>query len=223
MLKKSLIFIAGICLTLLLALHTAPAHAEESGDKTVDQLFDKGAGKDSQKNEKDKTEKTSSSKSLKEGTETPSPSVSIFDFVKMIGALLFVIFLIYALVKFMNKRNRLLKPFQYVENIGGAPLGQNRSVQLVKVGNRVLVVGVGENIQLLKEIDDEQDVKEILAQHEAAMNSKIEWQKWVDQVKGPGAQKRGGLPSFSESLKAQLAELKQNHAKGRKKGQNQHE
>lgn len=141
----------------------------------------------------------------------------------MIGALLFVIFLIYALVKFMNKRNRLLKPFQYVENIGGTSLGQNKSVQLIKVGNRVLVVGVGDNIQLLKEIDDEREYKEILTQHEAAMNSKIEWQKWMDQVKVPGVQKQSGTASFSESLKAQLAELKQNRAEGRKKGQNQHE
>ncbi|EME74282.1 flagella biosynthesis regulatory protein FliZ [Bacillus sonorensis] len=222
--KKSFMFIAGICLLLFLAMPHVPAHAEESGDQTVDQLFDKGKDNKKEEKEKDKAEKTSGN-SLKEETETetPSPSVSIFDFVKMIGALLFVIFLIYALVKFMNKRNKLLKPFQYVENIGGTALGQNRSVQLVKVGNKVLVVGVGENIQLLKEIDDEEDVKDILAQHEAAMNSKIEWQKWVDQVKVSGAQKRGDAPSFSESLKAQLSELKQNHAKGRKKGQNQHE
>ncbi|OMI08285.1 flagella biosynthesis protein FliZ [Bacillus swezeyi] len=223
MFKKSLIFIAGICLLLFLAMPHSSASAEESADQTVDQLFDKDTGKSKEKKE-DKTE-NKSSHSIKEETESdpPSPSVSIFDFVKMIGALLFVIFLIYALVKFMNKRNRLLKPFQYVENIGGTSLGQNKSVQLIKVGNRVLVVGVGENIQLLKEIDDEKEYEDILAQHEAAVSSKIEWQKWVDQVKVPGAQKQGVKASFSESLKAQLSELKQNHAKGRKKGQNQHE
>lgn len=222
--KKPLIFIAGLCLFAFLVLPYAPALAEESGDQTVDHLFEqKGAGKEKEKaKDKDKTEEKSSLKEEAEA-EPPSPSVSIFDFVKMVGALLFVIFLIYALVKFMNKRNRLLKPFQYVENIGGTSLGQNKSVQLIKVGNRVLVVGVGDNIQLLKEIDDEKEYKEILTQHEAAMNSKIEWQKWMDQVKVPGVQKQSGTASFSESLKAQLAELKQNRAEGRKKGQNQHE
>lgn len=88
-----------------------------------------------------------------------APSVSAFDFVKMIFALLFVIVLIYGLVKLMNKRNRLLKPFQYVENIGGTSVGQNRSIQLIKVGKSVLVVGVGETIQLLKEIEDEKRLK----------------------------------------------------------------
>ena len=34
-------FIAGICLLLFLAMPHVPAHAEESGDQTVDQLFDK--------------------------------------------------------------------------------------------------------------------------------------------------------------------------------------
>ncbi|MCY8586897.1 flagellar biosynthetic protein FliO, partial [Bacillus haynesii] len=145
MFKKPLIFIAGLCLFAFFVLPYAPALAEESGDQTVDHLFEqKGAGKEKEKEkakDKDKTEEKSSLKEEAE-TEPPSPSVSIFDFVKMIGALLFVIFLIYALVKFMNKRNRLLKPFQYVENIGGTSLGQNKSVQLIKVGNRVLVVGV---------------------------------------------------------------------------------
>ncbi|MFN2746238.1 MULTISPECIES: flagella biosynthesis regulatory protein FliZ [Bacillus] len=219
--KKSFIITAGICLLLCFAMPHPFAFAEESGDQTVDQLFKKDAG---ELKEKDKTEqKSSDSKKEEAESNPPSPSVSIFDFVKMIGALLFVIFLIYALVRFVNKRNRLLKPFQHVENIGGTSLGQNKSVQLVKVGNRVLVVGVGENIQLLKEIDDEKECEDILKQHEAAMNSKIEWQKWVEQVKVPGVQKKGVKASFSESLKAQLAELKQNHAKGRKKGQNQHE
>ncbi len=94
----------------------------------------------------------------------------------MIFALLFVIVLIYGLVKLMNKRNRLLKPFQYVENIGGTSVGQNRSIQLIKVGKSVLVVGVGETIQPLKEIEDEKEIEVILSQHEEAMSSKIEWQ-----------------------------------------------
>ncbi|MDA1475529.1 flagella biosynthesis regulatory protein FliZ [Bacillus changyiensis] len=201
------------------------AFAEESGNQnqTVDQLFNKDAGKEKEKGQTKTEKKNSQSVKEETETETPSSSVTIFDFVKMIGALLFVIFLIYALVKFMNKRNRLLKPFQSVENIGGTSLGQNKSVQLIKVGKRVLVVGVGDNIQLLKEIEDQQECDELLTQHETAVNSKVEWQKWVEQVKVPGRQKQSGTPTFAESLKAQLSELKQSHAKGKKKGRNQHE
>lgn len=56
--KKPLIFIAGLCLCAFLALPYAPALAEESGDQTVDHLFEqKGAGKEKEKaKDKDKTE-----------------------------------------------------------------------------------------------------------------------------------------------------------------------
>lgn len=141
---------------------------------------------------------------------------------KMIFALLFVIVLIYGLVKLMNKRNRLLKPFQYVENIGGTSVGQNRSIQLIKVGKSVLVVGVGETIQLLKEIEDEKEIEVILSQHEEAMSSKIEWQKFVKPLKGSEIQQQK-LPSFSKALKEQLEELKQNRSEGKKKGPRHHE
>lgn len=162
--KKPLIFIAGLCLCAFLALPYAPALAEESGTRPLIICLSKKVRAKRKKKQKTKTKPRKKFSKGRGGDRTPSPSVSIFDFVKMIGALLFVIFLIYALVKFMNKRNRLLKPFQYVENIGGTSLGQNKSVQLIKVGNRVLVVGVGENIQPLKEIDDEKEYKEILTQ-----------------------------------------------------------
>lgn len=142
---------------------------------------------------------------------------------KMIFALLFVIVLIYGLVKLMNKRNRLLKPFQYVENIGGTSVGQNRSIQLIKVGKSVLVVGVGETIQLLKEIEDETEIEVILSQHEEAMSSKIEWQKFVKPLKGSEHQPQQKLPSFSKALKEQLEELKQNRSEGKKKGPRHHE
>lgn len=69
MFKKPLIFIAGLCLCAFLALPYAPALAEESGDQTVDHLFEqKGAGKEKEKaKDKDKTEEKSS---LKEEAET---------------------------------------------------------------------------------------------------------------------------------------------------------
>lgn len=105
--------------------------------------------KDEKESKKD-TEKKTTDNQTNPTEEAPSSSVSIMDFVKMIGALLFVILLIYGLVRFVGKQNRLLKPFRYVENIGGTTVGQNRSVQLIKVGKRVLVVGVADSIQPAK-------------------------------------------------------------------------
>ncbi len=92
------------------------------------------------------------------------PQNTFLIFVQMIAALAFVVFLIYALLRFLNKRSQTYRSTQMLQNIGGVPLGANRSVQLVKVGDRLLVVGVGETIQLLKEIDNEDEIEKLLIQ-----------------------------------------------------------
>ncbi|MXI40447.1 flagella biosynthesis protein FliZ, partial [Escherichia coli] len=111
-----------------------------------------------------------------------------------------------------------------VENIGGTTVGQNRSVQLIKVGKRVLVVGVADSIQLLKEIDDEQECEAIVKQYEEAMESKTDLpkmvQKFTSQIK---KHDQTTTSSFSANLKAQLAELKKTQSEVRKKGPKQNE
>lgn len=87
-------------------------------------------------------------------------------FAQMIAALAFVIFLIYFLLRFLTKRSQSYRSTQMLQNIGGVPLGANRSVQLLKVGDRLLVVGVGETIQLLKEIDQKAEIDRLLMQQQ---------------------------------------------------------
>lgn len=88
--------------------------------------------------------------------------VSAWDFVKMFLAFLFVLALLYALLKLLNKRNRVFQANRVFQNLGGTPLGGNRSIQIVKVGERILVVGVGDSVQLLTEVKDEQEKERLL-------------------------------------------------------------
>lgn len=88
-----------------------------------------------EKSSKKDTEKTTTDNQTNPAEEVPSSSVSIMDFVKMIGALLFVILLIYGLVRFVGKQNRLLKPFRYVENIGGTTVTKTVQSSLSKWAN----------------------------------------------------------------------------------------
>ncbi|KEP27839.1 MULTISPECIES: flagella biosynthesis regulatory protein FliZ [Bacillus] len=218
--KKRLICIAMISFMLFLTMQPTSLFAETKDPEngTVNDWL-----KDEKESKKD-TEKKTTDNQTNPAEEVPSSSVSIMDFVKMIGALLFVILLIYGLVRFVGKQNRLLKPFRYVENIGGTTVGQNRSVQLIKVGKRVLVVGVADSIQLLKEIDDEQECEAIVKQYEEAMESKTDIpkivQKFTSQVK---KHDKTTTSSFSANLKAQLAELKKTQSEVRKKGPKQDE
>ncbi|WP_144494398.1 flagella biosynthesis regulatory protein FliZ [Bacillus pumilus] len=219
--KKRLICIAMISFMLFLTMQPASLFAETKDPEngTVNEWI-----KEEKSSKKDTEKTTTTDNQTNPAEEVPSSSVSIMDFVKMIGALLFVILLIYGLVRFVGKQNRLLKPFRYVENIGGTTVGQNRSVQLIKVGKRVLVVGVADSIQLLKEIDDEQECEAIVQQYEEAMESKTDLpkivQKFTSQIK---KQDQPTTSSFSANLKAQLAELKKTQSEVRKKGPKQNE
>ncbi|MBU9714541.1 flagellar biosynthetic protein FliO [Evansella tamaricis] len=81
---------------------------------------------------------------------------------QMFLALAFVIVLIYALLKFINNRSRSFRNNSTIEGIGGVALGSNRSVQMVRIGSKIFIVGVGDTVNLLKEINDPDEIQNLL-------------------------------------------------------------
>jgi flagellar protein FliO/FliZ len=146
-----------------------------------------------------------------EETETPPVSntnESLIDVVKMIGAFIFVLFLLFILLRYLGKKNRSFQGNKLISNIGGTPLGGNRSIQVVKIGNQLYIVGVGENVQLLKEIDNEDEIQMILQTYEEQLDSKLQpvsfLHKWMNE-RNPSAKNKSF--SFQEVFKNQLGEL----------------
>ncbi|WP_303965079.1 flagellar biosynthetic protein FliO [Sporosarcina ureae] len=88
------------------------------------------------------------------------------DYIRTILAFIFVIGLLVWLLRFMNKRNRSFDQSRLMTNMGGVPLGQHKSIQLVKMGSHYFVVGVGENVQLLREIDDPDEIANLLERYD---------------------------------------------------------
>jgi flagellar protein FliO/FliZ len=147
--------------------------------------------------------------------ESGKIGLTFWDFIKMILATGFTIGLLYALLKFINKKSKVYNRSQLVENLGGTALGSNRSVQLIKVGKRILVVGVGENIQLLKEIDNSEEYTQIIKEHNDKLELLIRPSDIVTKVIKRTQQteeNKEGSQNFAALLGTQLAEMK----KGRK-------
>lgn len=145
-------------------------------------------------------------------------------FIQMILALVFIIGLIYVLLRFVGKKTRSFQSLKTIENIGGVPLGTNRSIQLVKVGERILVVGVGETIQLLKEIDKEEEIAALLAQQETEferfeepISKATAWLSNTLQRKQPsskqGTQGKKDELQFSDLLTKQLKDVSKSQRK----------
>lgn len=134
-----------------------------------------------------------------------------WDVVKLIFATLFVLALIYALLQFMNKRGRWLTKRGLVEHLGGAHVGTNRSVQLVKVGKRIFIVGVGDSVQLLKEIEDEKEINELLAMHNESLQKMLEPNElllsWLNRLTKNNAKEEKQTTSFQTLFAKQMQEL----------------
>lgn len=148
-------------------------------------------------------------------------SGTIWMFVKVILVLAIVIALIYFLLRFVNARTRSFSDGRAIRNVGGISVGSNRSVQLVKVGKRIFVVGVGETVSLLKEIGDTEEVQELLEENhrEDVIDHSIwKFRDWLKQKTSPETGKGHFKTMFEDRLKQMVQERKQTLDKWKKKG-----
>ncbi|MFK2825007.1 flagellar biosynthetic protein FliO [Bacillus sp. B190/17] len=160
-----------------------------------------------------KTKKEEPDGQSQQRTEERAVGVTIWDFIKMIGALAFVLALIYFLLRFVNQKSRSYQQSKMIQHLGGSPLGGNRSLQIVKVGDRVLVLGVGENIQLIKEIDDEQELTRFIEHYSHQMDQMLQPQdvitKLISKWKSKETQNVEKQDQFKQMFERQLGEIKQ--------------
>ncbi|MBW7473287.1 flagellar biosynthetic protein FliO [Paenibacillus oenotherae] len=77
-------------------------------------------------------------------------------------ALALIIGLIILVIKWLAKRNQGWGTNRTLRSLGGIPLGQNKSLQVVELSGRIYVVGVGESVTLLDKIDDPQTAQAVL-------------------------------------------------------------
>ncbi|SDB88775.1 flagellar protein FliO/FliZ [Pelagirhabdus alkalitolerans] len=79
-------------------------------------------------------------------------------------ALALIIGLIYLLLKFFNRASHGNKEGKHLQNLGGISVGSNKSIQTIKVGDQVFLIGVGNDVSLLTEITDEQSKRKMSEQ-----------------------------------------------------------
>lgn len=139
------------------------------------------------------------------------------DFFNLLFALFLVLMLLFVTLRFIKKKNQTYGLTKNMMNLGGTSLGGNRSVQLVKIGNRILVVGVGENIQLLIEIDSEEEVRQIISQQQNDVQQMLQpsaiFTKLFELAKDYRKKENKSQDNFKSILASHLSDL----SKGRKK------
>ncbi|MGG3451323.1 flagellar biosynthetic protein FliO [Domibacillus aminovorans] len=143
-------------------------------------------------------------------TASEPVGIGFLDVVRMVGALVFVVALLYFLLRFINKKSRSYQENHTVRHLGGTALGGSRSVQVVKVGSRVLILGVGENVGLLKEIEDEEERNELLARYEGQLDTMMQPSDIINRMKSQVERKKQttGSSDFKQELERKMADLK---------------
>ncbi|SFD80357.1 flagellar protein FliO/FliZ [Lentibacillus persicus] len=137
----------------------------------------------------------------------------LINLIKMIFALLLVLGLIYILLKFLNKRSNRFQQGKGMENIGGISVGPNKSVQAVRIGSKVYLIGVGENVELLEEITDDATIEAILHKKHSVENQQINGLRSLLQQKSGSNKEEGQSSEFSKLFKSELDKLKRNRNK----------
>ncbi|MDC3414125.1 flagellar biosynthetic protein FliO [Aquibacillus sp. 3ASR75-11] len=153
--------------------------------------------------------------------QSESNSSLFLDIVKLFLALILVLALIYFLLKFMNSKNKAFHKVRTLENLGGVGLGPNKSIQIVRIGDRVFVIGVGENVEMLSEITDESTKDALVNQNDVDTLRPMNVFSSLLSSSKSGAGKNGNKADqdgFQQLLRNELSRLKT----GRRKIMDQH-
>lgn len=148
-----------LMIAIMFAGTNPAAFAETDQNKSVFDCVENSKDCDEQLDQLNSPEEPAADSSQEE----KAVGYSLGDFVRTFLAFLFVIGLLFVLLKFINRKNRMFSQHRFMKNVGGLSLGQQKSVQLVMIGDKYYLIGVGEDVRLLKEITDEKEIENLEA------------------------------------------------------------
>ncbi len=133
------------------------------------------------------------------------PQLEEKSLASIIGQLVFytllIVGLIYGLIKFLALRQKSMQSNRAIQLLGGTPLGQNKSLQLIKVGGSFYMIGVGSEVTLIKEFSDEAEI--------AALEQDLEQQRPTAGLFGKGEQGSTPFATFEQAFARSLNKQKQ--------------
>lgn len=123
-----------------------------------------------------------------------------------------VLALIVGAGRWLARRNPFVRPGAPVRTLGGCVVGQNKSVQVVQIGDGLYVLGIGDDVQLLRYIPPGDEAERLRALFDAARGMG-DRRGWLERKRGIASRaastERAGSASFSELLAARLQALRQ--------------
>ncbi|MFJ5716422.1 flagellar biosynthetic protein FliO [Neobacillus sp. NPDC093127] len=126
-----------VMLTAILLLVNVPLQTAHASEKTVYDQYKKNSQQE---------------KNLPPAKPDTSAASTGLYALQFIGSFLLIIALIYLVLRFISRKTKLLGSGGAFHAIGGHPFGNNRSVQLLMIGDTLYILGVGESINVIRMI-----------------------------------------------------------------------
>lgn len=119
---------------------------------------------------------------------------------KFIGSFLLILLLLFIVLKYLSKKTKNYSGGGPFHALGGHSLGNNRSLQMVMVGDTLYLLGVGEDVNLIRAIPPGEEQKRLL---QSVAEKPIDTvTKWGSQLKKTSQEK------WDELLLKQLKQVK---------------
>lgn len=91
-----------------------------------------------------------------------SPKITDDGYLQTIFYVFFVLVVIIVsiilLIRFLAQKNRGLLSNRSVKTLVGVHLGQNKSLQVVEIGRCLYIIGVGDNVELIEKINQQEEI-----------------------------------------------------------------
>ncbi|WP_310550347.1 flagellar biosynthetic protein FliO [Paenibacillus glufosinatiresistens] len=99
-------------------------------------------------------------------TESFGSGNLIWNVINVILVLGVILVLIVLVIRFLGRRNQMLMSARSIRTIGATGLGPNKSLQIVEIGNKLYLIGVGDDVTLVDKISDPMEVALVLSAFE---------------------------------------------------------
>lgn len=122
---------------------------------------------------------------------------------QLVVSLAVVIGMIWLLVKFLTVRSKWMNHNRPLKVLGGIGLGPQKSLQLVEIGGVIYVLGIGQEVTLLRVIDDPREQERI--RQDVTGSREQTGLSWLERFRANKQQ--SGQADFSSILHNQLGDV----------------
>ncbi|WP_211745935.1 flagellar biosynthetic protein FliO [Paenibacillus sp. Marseille-Q4541] len=101
----------------------------------------------------------------------------------VIFVLIIIVVCIVLLIRFLGRKNQSFFQKRTMRVIGGVGLGPSKSLQIVEVGSKLYILGIGDDVHMIDTLSDPEEIRALIVQFEQEGTSEPSLAKLITGVK----------------------------------------